>query len=276
MAGPLKSEPEADHLKRLLLPVIVRAMEKGKPSAILKDKTSSEIYRRLDQDLTNYIESTNELRNALIIARTQCFESIIIDFLRRYPDATIVNLGCRLDVAYERINNPSIYWYDIDLDNVMGFIKSFLSETSNRKFLTSSLTKDNWFKEIINRGHILFIASGVFYYYEDEKIKRFLKRLSRTFPLSELTFDVFNHKKGKIANRFLSKLEGESSVKWHLKSINEILSWDKHLRLIDRKNILKLAARSLNCWDRFYLMISGSFCKWYVLHFRILPDYRHL
>lgn len=275
-AGRLISEPGADNSARLLIPVIVRAIETGKPDPVLKDETSSEIIKGLDCDLTSLISSINEMRRAAIIASSLCFENIIRNFIRRYPDATLVNLGCGLDTTYERINNSSIHWYDLDSDYVMEIRKLFLSETSNRKFLTSSFIEGKWFKEIIRKDHIMFVANGVFYRYDYEAIKRFFKKLTSFFPLSELTFDVFSTAGVKFVSRLTGKTADDSAVKWGIRNSKEILSWDKHLRFIGKKVIFRHGGLTLTFRDRIPAMISSAFCLWYVLHLRIVPDYRHL
>ncbi len=46
-------------------------------------------------------------------------DSAVKQFIRQYPDATIVNIGAGLDTTFFRVDNAKIFWYDLDLPDTM-------------------------------------------------------------------------------------------------------------------------------------------------------------
>ena len=158
--------------KSLFLPVIARALESEKSQPALIDKRAQEIVRKADFDLSSLSSSITEFNRITWIGQSLCFDRLIRDFIRRYPDAPIVNIGCGLDTTYERLNDRSVIWYDLDLPDVISLRKQFIKETENRKFIAGSFLDNDWHKQFNCPEHILLIVGGV-YYYEQKIIRTF-------------------------------------------------------------------------------------------------------
>ncbi len=264
--------------KTVFLPVIVRALESKKPKPMLIDSIAMEIVEKVDYDFTKLISSTDELCRIGLIVRFNSFERLIKDFIRRYPIATIVNIGCGLDTMYERIKSRSFLWYDVDLPDVIEIRKLFMNETENRKFIACSFLDNNWYKNINCPERILFIAGGVYYYYEEKVIKTFFLRLSNMFPSCELLFDVTSPAGVRANNKILQKtgMNEKYFLKWGLKSTDTILSWSPRLRLLGKYYTYKQEGIIMNLKNRIRGWISDSLDIQYIVHFKIKFDYRHL
>ena len=115
-------------------------------------------------------------------ARSKRFDIIINNFLKDNPYGTIINIGCGLDTTYERINNQSVIWYDLDLSDVIELRRKFLMESDKRKFIASSFLDTDWLNKIQRDNKIMFISTGVFVYFEESAIKDFLIRIADRFP----------------------------------------------------------------------------------------------
>ena len=68
--------------------------------------------------------------------------------------------------------------------------KKLIQETERRKFIPASFLEPDWMSELKVDQNVLFIAAGVFYYFEEHDVKEFLIRLAHRYPGSELIFDV--------------------------------------------------------------------------------------
>ena len=53
--------------------------------------------------------------------------------------------------------------------------RKLIQETERRKFIACSFLDFDWFNRLIIEDNILFIAAGVFYYFEESQINDFLQ-----------------------------------------------------------------------------------------------------
>jgi len=264
--------------KTLFLPVVARALESSKSTPMLFDKTAMQIVEKINYNFTKLISSITELSRIAWIVRSTCFDRLIRDFLRRYPGATVVNIGCGLDTTYERVDNGLVQWYDMDLPDVIELRKLFMNETKNRKFIAGSFLENSWYKKLGYPEHVLFIAGGVFYFYEEKVIRTFLIKLSLLFQSCELLFDVTSPSGVRATNRVLQKagIYEKSFLKWGLKSTDTILSWSPRLRLLGKYYTYKQEGITMNFKNRILGRISDALDIQYIVHFKIRVDYKHI
>jgi O-methyltransferase involved in polyketide biosynthesis len=262
--------------KTLFLPVLARAWESKKPIPVLIDTLAMEMVEKVNCDFSVLASSTSEMTRLAWIGRSLRFDRLIKDFIRRFPGATIVNIGCGLDTTYERIDNSVIMWYDLDLPEVIKLRKLYMNETINRKFISSSFLDNNWYKYLTYSDHILFIAGEVFYYYEQKVIRTFFNRLSMRFPTSELLFDVKSPAGVWITNRELLKTgtKEENLLKWGLKNTDTILSWSPRLKFLGKYYIYKQEGITMSLKNRILGFISDTLEIQYIVHFKIRFDYK--
>ena len=129
-------------------------------------------------------------------------------FLKKYPQASVVNIGCGLDTTFERIDNGNVYWYDLDLPDVIDLRRKFIRESERRKFIVSSFFEDDWFQNLHVEDNILFIAAGVLYYFKAEEVQNVFKKIADRFPGSEMIFDASSPLGIKMANKMVIKTSG--------------------------------------------------------------------
>jgi len=220
----------------------------------------------------------SELKMIGRTARSVCFERLIRYFIRKYPYATIVNIGCGLDTTYERVNNALIMWYDLDLPEVIELRKLSMNETINRRFISASFLDNNWYKYLNCPEHILFIAEGVFYYYEQKVIRAFFIKLSLMFPTCELLFDVTSPAGVWVTNRGLMKTGTAEMelLKWGLKNTDTILSWSPRLKFLGKYYTYKQEGITMSLKNRILGWIFDALDLHYILHFKINFDYKQI
>jgi O-methyltransferase involved in polyketide biosynthesis len=222
--------------KTLLLPLWGRAVESKKRKPMLVDNTAVKIINQINYDFSKIAKNIDDLTQIAWIKRSLFCDRTIKEFLAQYPEGTIVNIGCGLDTTFERTDNGLLKWYDLDLPDVIELRSKFVKETDRRKFIASSFLEEEWLENIEVRGNLLFIAAGVFYYFEEQVIKEFIIRLIDTYPNSEILFDVSSPLGVKLANKKVvesSGLDEKSYLIWGLEKKEDILSWDTRIRIID-------------------------------------------
>ena len=207
-------------------------------------------------------------------ARSKRFDIIINNFLKDNPYGTIINIGCGLDTTYERINNQSVIWYDLDLPDVIELRRKLLMESDKRKFIASSFLDTDWLNKIQRDNEIMFISTGVFVYFEESAIKDFLIRIADRFPEAELFFDVTSPKGMQIANQVIkeSGLDSSSYFKWGLIDKSIIKTWDNRIKILNTYYTFKIGGLGLSFKNRIIGFLSDSAGVQYMIHLKLIQD----
>jgi O-methyltransferase involved in polyketide biosynthesis len=258
--------------KTLFLPVWARATETKKDKPLLTDTMAIQIIDKVDFDFSKMTSNLKEINQIAWIARCKRFDLIINDFLKNNPDGTIINIGCGLDTTYERINNKSVMWYDLDLPDVIELRRSFFKESDKRKFIASSFLDTTWLSEIHTNNKIMFIATGVFVYFEEPIIKDFLLMVADRFPGAELFFDVTSPNGKKIANQVIkdSGLDSSSFLKWGLIDKSIIKAWDNRINILNTYYTFKIKGLGLSFKNKIIGFLSDSAGVQYMIHLKIM------
>jgi O-methyltransferase involved in polyketide biosynthesis len=222
--------------KTLFLPLWGRAVESKKAHPLLVDPVAEQIIDAVDYNFSSITQNINMLSQIAWIVRSIYTDEVIAGFIQEYPGATIVNIGCGLDTTFDRIDNGSLRWYDLDLPDVIELRRKFIQETDRRRYITASFLDETWLHQIGDPEWLLCIAAGVLYYFKENQVKGFLIRLADFFPGSQILFDVSSPTGVKVSNRAVIKsagLDERSNLVWGLDRVEELLAWDGRFKLID-------------------------------------------
>lgn len=253
--------------KTLFLPLWGRARETRKPEPLLVDRKALDIIDAVDFDFSPLAGNIGEITKTGWIMRSLCTDRVIAEFLRRHPQAAVVNIGCGLDTTFERVDNGRVRWYDLDLPEVIELRKRFIRDSARRRFLPASFLEKDWRSRIRPADRVLFIAAGVFYYFREKQIKGFLKDLADEFPGGEILFDASSRTGIKTANRMVIRqagLDERSFLVWGLDKPEDIISWDE--RFILRETIFFFGDRRLNFRTRLMGLFSDLLKMQYMIH----------
>jgi O-methyltransferase involved in polyketide biosynthesis len=256
--------------KTLFLPLWGRAVESKKKKPLLIDETAVKIIERVDYDFSPMAKNLDEISQIAWIKRSLRCDSVIQKFLKKYPDGTIVNIGCGLDTTFERNDNGILRWFDLDMPDVIELRRKFIKENERRKFIASSFLEKEWLDKIEVRGNVLFIAAGVFYYFKEQEIQEFMMRLIEKYPGSELLFDVCSPVGMRVANKKVvesSGLDEKSYLTWGLDNKKDILLWDSRIKLIGTYYYFRGLRSSIR--NVFMGMFSDFLGIQYMLHLRL-------
>ncbi|MDR2458040.1 MAG: class I SAM-dependent methyltransferase [Clostridiales Family XIII bacterium] len=223
-----------DIQKTLLYPLWGRSIFSSLYPEILNDKEAISIAKSLNYDFSNIEKAFGEYGGLLYIVRGQKIDETIKNFILKNPKATVVNIGAGLDTTFSRIDNGSIYWYDLDIEEVIAIRKSIIPEGPRNKCIAKSVLDYSWFKDIhfnVNDG-ILFIASGVFYYFKENDVKELFITLANNFPGGELFFDGQTKITLKLSNRMVQKSGNMGAMMYFYVKNKKIFSfWSPLLNL---------------------------------------------
>ncbi len=258
--------------KTLLLPLWGRAEETQKKEPLLVDITAVEFVGKIDCDFSAMSKDLSPVSLYGWIRRSLLIDKVIKQFLEKHPKATIVNIGCGLDTTFERIDNGTIRWYDLDMSDTIELRRKFVRETERRKFIASSFLDFDWLNNLIIDDNILFIAAGLFYYFEESQIKDFLHKIADLFPVSEIVFDAASPIGVKMANKMVIRRSGmdeKSFLKWGIKSSSTIQSWDDRIIILSEVSLFKHAKKGHVIKTKIGLLLSDIFKMQYMIHIKI-------
>jgi O-methyltransferase involved in polyketide biosynthesis len=217
-ARPILRDPAAEALADRLLPLIGRSPRK--------------LLRRL---------ARGKLHPALVVylaLRARHYDGIARAWIAGHPPGTVVNLGCGMDTRFQRLDDGALRVFDLDLPEMIALKRRFVPANERCRMIGRSALDHGWMDEI-GPGPCLFLAEGLFPYFEPAAAKGLVLALRRRFPGSELVFET-------CSSRWLSPLLrpivhfkmrqagiGRDAVyRFGIRSGRELEAWDPGLRLL--------------------------------------------
>jgi O-methyltransferase involved in polyketide biosynthesis len=221
----------------LLMTLLVRARETQRPNGAFKDEKAVEMVNRIHADFSKLRMQRHD--EIAVIIRMRRFDRHVRDFLARNPDGVIVHIGCGLDTRYERIGNDHVEWFDLDVPEVMELRKQLIvTEAPHYHAITASVFDTDWlaYVECFKPRPFLFMAEGVFPYFEEAQVKELFLRWSEHFPGCEVVCDAHTPFVIWADNLQLAIAHVGARLHWRLKDPRDVEAWEKGFRLLDEWN----------------------------------------
>ena len=227
----------------LLLTLYIRALESQRPDALLKDDVAVALFKNPNYDFARFSKiRIDEGDQLAVILRNREIDRQARDFIFHNPDAVVIHIGCGLDARFERVDNGLVKWFDLDLPEVIELRRRLIGgEGPRHRFLPYSAFDKTWLDLLstYRQRPFLFLAEGVFQYFEESQIKSLFLTLRDRFPGAELVCDAFspyivwaNNLRFKVSGTKLS-----ARYHWGLKNGKDVESWGEGIRLLDEWRI---------------------------------------
>ena len=157
---------------------------------IIKDDWAEKFIYDSKMDLTESKDKLNEYREYLMASRYIGCDEKVRKFIMKYPQCTIVNVGCRLDNMFTRLDNGRIQWYSVDTHNTMAVRRSIYGEMSREKTIGRNIMDFEWLEDICcNRSKgIMFMFNDALTTFKLIQIKELFEKIRNKFPGCELVF----------------------------------------------------------------------------------------
>jgi len=220
----------------LLIPLYIRAIESQRPDALLKDEKAVALVQQMDYDSSRLLAKIQKETQAAVILRNREFDRYARDFLARCPEAVVVHIGCGLDSRFERVDNGKVEWYDLDLPEVIELRQKLIGGEGVRyHLLACSVLNSAWLDSVSLHAQrpFLFLAEGVFIYFEEAQVKSLVLTLKEHFQGAELVFDAFSPFLAWASNLRVARNEIGARCHWALKRGKDLESWGDGIRLLD-------------------------------------------
>ncbi len=175
--------------RTLFFPLLARAVETRRKHPLMRDPKAVELVEAIDFDPRTYSQGPMTFA---VVVRTMILDWWVRQFLAEHPDGTVVELGTGLNTRFERTDNGSVHWIDLDLPDTIELRHQFFTDTERRRMLAASLLDEDWMTEVERLpGPYFFVSDGVLVYLKEKDVLGSLRRIAARFPDARLAFDTY-------------------------------------------------------------------------------------
>ena len=189
--GPMPEETKVELgqvQQTLFFPLLARARETQGRHPLLSDPKAVELVDAIDFNAATYQAGPR----FIVVIRTMILDWWVRQFLAAHPGGTVVELGTGLNTRFERTDNGSVHWIDLDLPDTIELRRRFFTDTSRRRMLAASLLGEDWLPTVAELpGPYFFVSDGVLVYLREQEVTSALARIAARFPGSRLAFDTY-------------------------------------------------------------------------------------
>ncbi|RVU23293.1 class I SAM-dependent methyltransferase [Streptomyces antnestii] len=208
----------------LLIPLYGRAVDARRKDSVLGDTRAAELVASLDYDFTRF-DDLPSLTGAVL--RTALFDHWVSGFLTAHPAGTLVELGAGLNTRYERLDNGTAHWFDLDLPDVTALRRTFVPDTPRRTAIAASVTEAAWPDIVTARsaGPYFLAAEAVLPFLDEAGARHAIGLLSDRFPGALLALDTAGPAfiAGQDHHDALSKVDAR--MRWACAGPDQLAQW---------------------------------------------------
>ncbi|MDR3123125.1 MAG: class I SAM-dependent methyltransferase [Treponema sp.] len=207
------------------------------------------------------------------VARYHNLDEMTKAFIRKNNKSNIVHLGAGLETAYYRLNEPAATFYEIDLPDVIAARHTLLGEQANERLVAGDIFDMEWTKHIDTAMPALLVASGVFQYFKEETVIRFINEVKNLFSNAELIFDAANETGIKYTNRYVKKTGNTDAAMYFY--VNDSMEFAKRTgtKLLEERvfftDARKMLAKRLGLYTRMAMKVVDDKKRAVLVHLGI-------
>lgn len=187
----------------------------------------------------------SEYRSILMACSYSACDRKVEKYIMEYPNCTVINVGCRLDNMFGRLDNGRIQWYSVDDHNVMSVRRSMYGEREREKTVGRDIMDFSWVDEINcvrNRG-VMIVCNMALMRLTRYQFRSLLDKLHNKFPGAELVFTAVT-KEAAFYSNIKKGANGTELYKlrmWVDDAYRMLGAWGACYKMISEEPILKYA-----------------------------------
>jgi O-methyltransferase involved in polyketide biosynthesis len=241
-----------------LVPLYARAVESRRKRPFLEDSKAAEIVDTLNWDFQRFGQ---RWRTQGCCLRSAMFDVWVRDFIARHPGGTVVEIGAGLNTRFERLDNGTIRWFDLELPDMAELRRRFFCDSERRATLAASVVDVEWIETVRRSpGPYFLVAETVFMYMEEAQVKTALEHIASGLPQATIAFDTAAQQAVDRGNRDFIKQGMAVRFTWVCEQPEQIEAWGIGLRLVESQTVVDVP----EClWPRLPRGLRGSlwFCR---------------
>lgn len=229
---------------------------------LFSDEMAGRLTDQIDYDFSK-LEKSNSFMQEFglleIAMRQNDLACEIREYLREYPNAAVVNMGCGLDDTGKSCDNGCCHIYNIDLPEVIDIRDQLMPAGERERNIAADLKDRSWFQEI-DAGHgVIFFAAGVFYYFLTEDVKNLFLAMETYFPGGRIVFDTCGRTGAKLMRKTWLKKADIQDVNAYFSVADvqkEIAPWSEGFRVSARDYMLGYQSLNVPSVKKIYRVLS--------------------
>jgi len=217
----------------MLVPLFARAVESHRKHPMLVDRRAVEIAATIDWDFTRF----NQRKRVIgCVIRTLVFDEFVRTFLERHPAGTVIEIGAGLNTRFERLDNQSVHWFDIELPAVAELRRKHFPDSARRTLLAASIVDSDWVDAVrASPPPYFFVAETVLIYLPEPEVKAALAQIARNFPGAEVALDTGTRRVLESGNKDFVRRKMAARFAWACEDPRNIETWKDGLRLVEAR-----------------------------------------
>ena len=126
--------------------------------------------------------------------RLVAMDNRVRNFIDRYADGIVVNVGSELDTMFTRVDNGRIKWYNVDLPERIEIRRKYMETRDREVNIGDTILDCRWLDQITKPQDtaILFVLYDMMKYFDKDRLRQFLDAIWKKFPGAEVVFDAKN------------------------------------------------------------------------------------
>jgi O-methyltransferase involved in polyketide biosynthesis len=243
-----KVAPELGHVQEtLLIPLYARARDAARRHPVLHDERAAELVDGLEYDFTRFGGSS--LLGCVL--RSAILDGWVRSFMTRHPAGMVVELGTGLNTRFDRLDNGTVRWFDLDLPDTIALRRRFFADRPRCTMLVGSVLDTDWFDSVAAApGPYLFLCEAVFVYLAGEQVRAVLSQLSQRFEGSMIAFDSAGSVMLRNQHRNGSTHAVSARMQWVCEDPHEIEQWGR--KLLETRTFATPQPEVANRWPARY------------------------
>lgn len=223
----------------LIIPLWARAKEAEKNNPIVNDIYARDIVARIGYDFSKFETRYMENHQLVWPIRAYNFDNCVREFLVDNNNAVVVNVGAGLDTTFQRVDNGSVRWINIDLPDSAALRQRLIPDSEREITIAKSVFDFTWIDDIAHQTKdrsILFMAAGVLCYFEASEVEALFRKLAKVYPSAHVIFDAMSRFTVWVSNRAVirkSRMDPSALLKWHLKRASRLRRWVDTIKVVE-------------------------------------------
>lgn len=234
--------PKGSVQETLVIPLYGRKMAMDLYPDLFADRDCQKLFERVDFEAPTMKDIKTKIGALMAATRQYDMAEACRRYLTEHPNACVVNLGCGLDTTFSQVDNGTAKGYNLDFSDVTAVRNELLPKRERETNIVCDLNDISWFEKIdFNKNDgAVFFASGVFYYFKTEDVKKLFSAMAESFKGGKLIFDATNVKGLKnMLKTWLKPAEMENvELYFSVEDENILLSWSDKFSTVVRKGYM--------------------------------------
>lgn len=252
-----------------------RALDSQWPRPILGDRMAYDVVNKIDYDFAGLGVQTSVLCQTAL--RAKMLDDRVRDFVERYPNAVVVDLGAGLDGGVYRVDPPpTVDWYSVELPGMAALRERVLPHRANSHSVAVSVADAHWPDSIPADRPTLLVADGLFAFLTEQVLIALFRRITDHFATGELAFNDYGGLGwiSRLAVKlYPQKMFSDVASQWGylgFKDAHHPQTWNPRMRLVEEASLTHAPEVDLfPTWLRIATRMAGM-TKSTARHGRIL------